>query len=139
MSDSSDAAPSDADKHVDVDQYKSSPPSDNPSGANIVMAYAKRRLRAYPILDSEVRSLSIFNSLSAICFSVMSAFISFAVGIWVNALFVEKPPPEGEVLSHVAAPACCALALVALVLGIWAICSRSSTWRNIRRESAGEG
>ena len=136
MSDSSDAASTDDAKHVDADEYSLSPPSDNPSGANIVMAYGKRRLRAYPILDSEVRSLSIFNSLSAICFSIMSAFISFAVGIWVTALFVEKPPPEGQVLSHVAAPAFCVLAVVALVLGIWAICSRSNTWRDIRRESA---
>ena len=139
MSDNSDAAPGEDPKHVDADEYSSSPPSDNPSGATIVTAYAKRRLRAYPILDSEVKSLSIFNSLSAVCFSVMSAFISFAVGIWVNTLFVEKPPPEGKVLSYVAAPACCVLAVVAFGLGIWAIYSRNSTWRDIRRESAGEG
>jgi hypothetical protein len=139
MSDSSDAAPSDDPKHVDADEYISSPPSDNPSGATIITAYAKRRLRAYPILDSEVRSLSIFNSLSVVCFAIMSAFISFAVGIWVNSLFVEKPPPEGVILSQVAAPACCVLAVVAFGLGIWSICSRSNTWRDIRRESAGEG
>jgi hypothetical protein len=126
-------------KHVDADEYSSSPPSDNPSGATIVTAYARRRLRAYPILDSEVRSLSIFNTLSAICFSVMSAFTSLAFGIWVNSLFVEKPPPEGKILSNVAAPACCVVAAVAFFLGIWAVYSRTSTWRDIRRESGGQG
>jgi hypothetical protein len=139
MSDNPDADLNDDPKHVDVDEYSSSPPSDNPSGATIITAYARRRLRAYPILESEIRSLSMFNTLAAICFSFMSAFISFAVGIWVNALFVESPPPEGRILSHVAAPACCLFAAIAAGLGIWAIVSRTSTWRDIRRESSGQG
>jgi hypothetical protein len=139
MSDNSDDDTNKDPKHVDADEYISSPPSDNPSGATIVTAYARRRLRAYPILDSEVRSLSMFNTLSAVCFSVMSAFISFAVGIWANALFVENPPAEGRILSHVAAPACCVIAIIALALGVWAIWSRTSTWRDIRRESSGQG
>ena len=139
MSDDTDAGADNSPKHVDADEYSSSPPSDNPSGATIVTAYAKRRLRAYPILDSEVKSLSIFNTLSAICFSIMSALISFAVGIWVNALFVVDPPAEGKVLSHIAAPACCILATIAAGLGIWAIYSRTTTWRDIRRESSGQG
>jgi hypothetical protein len=139
MSDNADADPNYGPKHVDADEYSSSPPSDNPSGATIVTAYAKRRLRAYPILDSEVKSLSMFNTLSAVCFSVMSAFISFAIGIWVNALFVADPPAEGKILSHVAAPACCLFAAIAAGLGIWAIWSRTSTWRDIRRESSGQG
>jgi hypothetical protein len=139
MSDNADTDPNGGPKHVDADEYSASPPSDNPSGATIVTAYAKRRLRAYSILDSEVKNLSMFNTLSAVCFSVMSAFISFAVGIWVNSLFVENPPAEGKILSHVAAPASCVFAVIAFCLGIWAIWTRTSTWRDIRRESSGQG
>jgi hypothetical protein len=124
MSDHVDADLNDDPKHVDADEYSSSPPSDNPSGAIIVTAYARRRLRAYPILESEVKSLSMFNTLSSVCFSVMSALMSFAVGIWVNSLFIENPPAEGKILSHVAAPACCIAAAIAAGLGIWAIWSR---------------
>ena len=138
MSDNTEVDLTDGPKHLDADEYSSSPPSDNPAGATLVTAYARRSLRAYPILDSELRNLSYFNTLSATCFSVMSALISFAVGIWVNALFVENPPAQGKILSHIVAPAFCAVAVVALGLGIWAICSRTNTWRDIRR-SSGQG
>ncbi len=139
MSEDADIESHDDSKHVDVDAYKSSPPSDNPSGATIVTAYARRRVQAYPVFESEIRSISTLNTLSAVCFSVMSAFISFAVAIWVTALFVQKPPPEGIILSEVAAPACCVVAVVAAGLGIWAIYSRSNAWKDIRRESGGQG
>jgi hypothetical protein len=139
MSEDADIESHDDSKHVDVDTYKSSPPSDNPSGATIVTAYARRRVQAYPVFENEIRSISTLNSLSAVFFSIMSAFISFAVGIWVNALFVQNPPPEGKLLSEVAAPACCVAAVVAACLGIWAVCSRSNAWKDIRRESSGQG
>lgn len=139
MSDDADVESNDASKHVDVETYKSSPPSDNPSGATIVTAYARRRVSAYPVFENEIRSISTFNSLSIVCFSIMSAFVSFAVGIWVNAFFVENPPPEGRVLSHLGAPACCVVAAIAGGLGIWAIRSRSNAWKDIRREFGGQG
>jgi hypothetical protein len=112
-------------EHVDADAFQASPPSDNPSGATIVTAYARRRVRAYPVFENEIRSISTFNSLSSICFSFMSAFVSFAVAIWVSALFVDKPPAEGVILSHVVAPACCVGAVVAACLA-----DRAETARN---------
>jgi hypothetical protein len=139
MSNDQDIGPDAEPKHVDVDEYSESPPSDNPSGAVIVTVYAKRRVSAYPILESEIATLSTFNTLSAICFSFMSAFISFAFGIWVNALFVENPPAEGRILSHIAAPACCLIAVAAAGLGLWAVTSRRNSSEAIRRESSGQG
>lgn len=137
MSDDADSS-QETPEHVDVDAYRSSPPSDNPSGAIIVTAYARRRVIAYPVIESEIGRISTLNTLSSVCFSVMSAFVSFAVGIWVNALFVANPPAEGKILSEVVAPACCFAAIVAAGLGLWAVHSRSNAWRDIRRESGGE-
>lgn len=139
MSSRSDPDPNKDPSHVDADEYSSSPPSDNPAGALIVTAYAKRNLRAYPVLASELKNLSMLNTLSTISFSSMGAFISFAVGIKTNAFFVERPPPEGIILSNVVAPASLVLAVIAFVLGIWAIRSKSSTWSDIRQESSGQG
>jgi hypothetical protein len=139
MSDEADVESNDTSKHIDVETYKSSPPSDNPSGATIVTANARRRVSAYPVFENEIRSISTFNSLSIACFSIMSAFVSFAVGIWINAFFIENPPPEGRVLSHVGAPASCVVAVNAAGLGIWAIRPRSNAWKDIRRESGGQG
>jgi hypothetical protein len=138
MSEDDQDVPGDS-EHVDADAFQASPPSDNPSGATIITAYARRRVSAYPVFENEIQSISTFNSLSSVCFSVMSAFISFAVAIWVSSLFVEKPPAEGVILSHVVAPACCVGAFVAACLGFWAIRSRSNTWQNIRRDSGGQG
>lgn len=117
--------------------------SDNPPpfstethlGATISTAYAEREVKVFGVLESEARMISMFNTLSTTFFAVSSGLTSVAIGIWVNASFVEKATPTGELLSRFAAPALCCLALIFAGLGIWARSSRGSTWDAIQRES----
>jgi len=104
-------------------------------GAIITMAYVGREVKTFGVLEPELQTLAFFNTLSTILFSLTSSFVSIAIGIWVTAAFTEKPTPAGELLVRVGAPVLCALALVALVLGLWALWSRHSTVKAIRERS----
>ncbi len=112
--------------------------SEGPIGATITTAYVARSVRAFAVLESEVHTLSFFNTLAATLFSVASAFLSFAVGIWSNAAFTDKATPAGAILAKVGAPVLCVLAVVALCLALWALRARGSTLTTIRNESRSE-
>jgi hypothetical protein len=94
-------------------------------------------VRAYAVFESEIRTISFFNTLATVAFSVGAAFVSIAAGIWTNASFVGSNPlpPEGAVLAKFVAPTLCGLALIAFSLGGWAIYSRRSVWTAISQQS----
>jgi RsiW-degrading membrane proteinase PrsW (M82 family) len=107
-------------------------------GATISTAYVGCQMRAFAIVEHEVRTISMMNTLGTIFFSVGTTCLGFAVGIWTNAMFYDTLTPEGRILSHVIAPFLCGLAFVLGCLGVWAFRSRSTTWDAIRRESLPE-
>ena len=104
-------------------------------GATIVTAYARREVKAYPVFDSELQTLSFFNGLMLAFSSVASFLLALACGIWTNAMFAASMTPEGAILSRVAAPILCGLAIVFLSLTIWAYLKRKSSWLTIQQES----
>lgn len=108
-----------------------------PRGATISTAYAERQVKAYAVLESEIKTISFFNTLATVAFSVGAAFISTAAGIWTNAAFVTDKilPPEGAILAKFVGPTLCVLALIAFALGGWAIHSRRSVWAAISQQS----
>jgi hypothetical protein len=95
----------------------------------------EREVSAYAVFENEISTITVFNTLSSLAWAIGSALLSFAIGIWTNAQFVEKMSPEGTVLAHVVAPGLCALTLVAYGLGLWAISARGKTWRAVRAQS----
>jgi hypothetical protein len=108
----------------------------NPArGAFISTAYVSREVKAYAVFENEFDTISRLNALSTVWFSLCSAFASLAIGIWVNAAFVDKLTPQGDILCHVVAPGLCSASVVTLMLGGWSVLSRRSTWSKIRRES----
>jgi hypothetical protein len=106
-----------------------------PHGATISTAYVRREVKAYAVLETEVRTIAWFNTLSAAFFSTSSALVFCAVGLWGNSAFAEKLTPPGEILSHFVAPALCAFAVLFAALGVWVRRSRKSTWETICNET----
>lgn len=92
-------------------------------------------MKVFGVLESEVRMITMFNTLSTTFFSISASLVSIAIGIWVNGAFVTQMTPEGKILSGTVAPILCVLALVFVGLAIWARISRGSTWRAIQEES----
>jgi hypothetical protein len=92
-------------------------------------------VKAYPIFESELESLSFLNTMTLVFFSVGSAMVSFAFGIWTNAAFAEKLTAEGVVASNYGAPALLIAAVICYGLGGLSLYSRRQQWLKIKAES----
>ncbi len=61
--------------------------------------YVEREVTVYAIHESEVEQISSFNTLGSVFVGIGAAMLSYAIGIWTNASFVEKLTPMGDVAS----------------------------------------
>jgi hypothetical protein len=111
--------------------------SESGRGAFVSHTYVERDVKTYAIFESEVSHLSTFNTLATIFFSVGSAFLAFAVGIWTNWSFVDKKtmPPEGVLLSTIGVWFFIGGAVLSYMLALWAMWKRGSSWSDIRKQS----
>lgn len=112
--------------------------TDSTRGATIYTAYTDRKVRAYPVFENEIKTFNLFNTLATIAIAIGSSFLSFAVGILTNAMFVEDVTAAGEIMSRVVAPVLGILAVVAFILSVWAAKSRGTTWDTIKNESSSD-
>jgi hypothetical protein len=106
-----------------------------PRGAIVTTAYVERQVKVLAVLENEVNSFSIFNTLTTAFVSAGTSLISIAAGISASGMFAEKLTPEGVVLFHFGAPLLCAFGLLMYYLANWAYRTRKSTLDAIRGES----
>ena len=106
-----------------------------PQGSTVQMFYVQRAMRVYALPESELKSVSLMNTLASVFFSVASGLFSLAVGIWINSLFQIEMSSAGEILAKAFAPLALFLAMVSGALGIWALYTRGSTLKTIQDES----
>ena len=86
--------------------------------------------------ENELNQISHLNTLSTIFFSVGSALISIAIGVWVDAAFQTEPiSATAEVLKSVVLPIIVVLGVLCYAGGIWQICARKSMLNTIKKES----
>ena len=118
------------------------PPKNQPPGASqtppatwVTHAYVERELKVYAVLESEVKTFAMFNSISTGCFSVGAGLVSLAGGIWTNAAFVTDQTAAGEILSGVVAPVLCSLSAIFFFAGMYARTMRGDALEAIKRES----
>ncbi len=104
-------------------------------GSTISTAYVQREVKVYGVLESEGKTMALFNTLSTTFFSLSAGSLFCAIGIWANASFSEKMTPAGEILSTFVAWGLCFLALVFSGIAIWVRRARGSTWQTICDES----
>jgi hypothetical protein len=107
----------------------------SPQGPVLTTVYVGREVRVLAVLEPEVHSISMFNTLTTAFLSAGSSSVTMAIGIWVSGAFSEKLTPTGEVLSHFGAPILCALGLLMYYLAHWAHRARASSLDSIRTES----
>ncbi len=104
-------------------------------GATVDPTYIAREVKVYAVLENEVKSIAMFNTLSTALFSLSAGFFFCAVGIWANAAFAEKLTAAGEILKSFIAPGLCVLALMSAIGGYLVHNKSGSTWDSIRKES----
>jgi|SRR5215831_2547950 len=106
-----------------------------PVGAYLTTVHVGREVKVFAIVDSEVRTIAMFNTLSTVFFSLCFSSLSAALGVYANSMFSEKLTPEGVVLLKFGVPTLIIFAIVFFGIAIWARMSRGTTWDVIRKES----
>ena len=101
----------------------------------VVLLFARREMTIYALNESEVRSISFMNTLAMAFFSLASACLTFALGVWVEGAFQENLSAEATVLNAMAPPICAVGTIVFAGLGIWALMHRGSMLKTVRSES----
>ena len=104
-------------------------------GSFVQPVYLRREMTFYAIEQSELESISSFNTLASAFFSATASLLFLGVGIWVESTFQEAMTPEAMLLRNFGAPVLWALALGCGCLGIWAKRRRSDQLSTIRTES----
>lgn len=115
--------------------YRDSSLSVATQGATVRSLYVERDVKVYAIQESEVDSLSHFNTLATVSFSLATLFTSLPISLWANAAFSTELTPIGRIATFYLAPVGLILSGICCMSGIWALYKRSSTWSRIRSES----
>ena len=108
----------------------------SPGGATVKTTYVERQVRAFAVFETEVDALSSLNAQATVFFSVASATLSFAVGIWTNAAFSSNPTPEATIASRMVAPVIALISVIFIFLGVHAWNRRTSVVTSIREQSS---
>ncbi|MGO9991327.1 MAG: hypothetical protein ACLPTF_02285 [Steroidobacteraceae bacterium] len=104
-------------------------------GATITTVYVERQVKAFSVFETELDVLSSLNAQATVFFSVGSAFITYAVGIWTNSSFATQLTPEGKLANEFVAPGLVFISIVFYSLAIMAWWKRRRTLGDIRRQS----
>lgn len=91
-------------------------------------------MKVFGILESELSTIALCNTLSTACFSLSAGSAFCAIGIWAEAVFAEKLTPAGDLLATVGFWGLLILAMVFAGIAMWAHNRKGSTWETIWRE-----
>lgn len=104
-------------------------------GATITTVYTGRQVKVLVVLETEIDSLAMFNTLTTLSISVGISLISLAVGIWATGGFSKELTPEGYVLSHFVGPSLCALGVLVFLFAYLSHRKLKATLNAIRSAS----
>ena len=107
-------------------------------GCTVDHEYLGRRMKVYPIQESELKHISGLNHIATVAFSLGAAFFGYALAIILEDVFNVTATPEAKVLVFYAPKLLGILGFAAWVLGGIAIRTRGSILRTIREESYSE-
>jgi len=93
-------------------------------------------VKAYAVSAHELDTLTYWNTLASVFFSIATGLLTFGVGTWIS-VWVQPGAwsSNGEVMAKVIFPICVVLAFVFYAIGILTLVVRSSTVKTIKNES----
>jgi hypothetical protein len=97
--------------------------------------YMGRVMKTYPISEPELENISTLDSQVTVRFAVGSALLTFAIGIWTNALFAKEMTAQGQLAVEFVAPLLLVFAIGFAVAGLVSRQHRKSVWDRIKRDS----
>jgi hypothetical protein len=104
-------------------------------GARLNTEHMQRTMRAWPLTEVEVNSLTTLSTQATVFFAVGSATLGLPIGIWTNRLFATSLSPEASVACNILAPVLLFFAVVFFGLGFKAWSDRKSEWQSIKEQA----
>jgi hypothetical protein len=105
-------------------------------GSTVRTLHMERTMKFYPISESELNSITIFNSVATIFFSLATGLVTFIAGLWGNVVVAGTITAESKAIVGIVSIVCGILAAACGAIGLWGWRSRNSEFRKISDESA---
>ncbi len=106
------------------------------TGASLRTLYVERTVKAFAVSAHELRSISYWNSLALVFFSLGSGLLTFGLGAWVSVWIQPEPwSAHADVMAKVVFPVSAVIAGVFYLLGLWTLHMRRSELDAIQKES----
>lgn len=109
--------------------------ADQPQGAFVRTLYVERTVTIYPIDESKLETISIFNGLTTAFSAVGTGSLMFAFGIAVDIAITGESTEQGKTFAVAIYWACAVITAIAYVVAAIAFFRRRSILGVIRRES----
>lgn len=77
----------------------------------------EREVKTYTLFESELKAISLFNTLTTVCFAVTSGLVSFAIGIRIDLALEPEPTPEAKTMISVLCLVFVSLAVISAAIG----------------------
>lgn len=108
--------------------------------------HVTRKVTVYPVLDSDLQMISMFNGLGTVFASVAAGWLTFGVGLIAQAVFVASGEASdghslqggSEALTYVLAPISFVMCAIFAGLAAWALIRRGTRLKEILREAKSE-
>lgn len=111
------------------------PARTSPAGSQLFMLHAQRVMKVYPIVESELNTITTMNWLSSLGFSIGGLFLGIVLNIWIGSSFYTELVPEAKIMVHLVAPISLGLSIIFFGISILAVIFRGSTWRAVVRSA----
>ena len=111
------------------------PKDDSMAGAHLSVDHGGRAVKAYPVTESELRTMTFINSFAGVAFGVGGFFLGLFVEIFIDASFSDKLSIEAALLLKFGPWIFGILSAASFVAGVLAVVFRSSTWKDIKKST----
>jgi len=104
---------------------------DTRKGAFFRTVYTERFVKVYAVLESDLKNISMFNTLGTIFLSACTFCLATAITIIVTCATLNTPNDMSKLLLIWIMPLFSIMAVLFCALSIWSLCSKSSRWKDI--------
>ncbi len=107
------------------------------AGARVQTQYMHRTVPVYPITDSELNELKVFDNFATLFWSVGCGFLTFAGGL-VFDVIIDMPDAKVTASAYGWASLCGIIGAFFAGLAIWAVRRKKSAFDRVKEQSTAE-
>ncbi len=109
--------------------------SESEAGSKFHTYQIGRTVKIYPILETELRSISMLNTLVIISFSAGTGFLTYGIGLVTDGVMQESITETGHFLFNFVVPLCAIVCLLCYGVAYWAFKNRITDLEKLLEET----